>query len=519
MFLITSGAYISEDFMSEIGKLPPAFLPIGNKRLYRYQIESTRGYSDNIYLSIPEDYYMSESDADFLKRNNINIISVPLGLNLGQSIIYCWNATGKRFDNLRILHGDSLFAGIEYAEYDRISVDKNNGFYKRAVLTTSVSNKIVFYDEWVGNEKDVVSGYFSFSEPQVFFKGVIENQNNFVDGLSYYSETIGLEPVCAREWFDFGHINSFFRSRSSMTTQRVFNDMDITSKFVVKSSRQKKNIQAEVNWFESLPEGLKYYTPRLMSKSTYSDSASYKLEYLYLLPLNDLFVYGNLKSAAWYGLFGSCRTVYEEFKKNSPDKLLNLDNLDDIYLPKTIQRLTLFFEQTHDALPDFMNKEELFSIAEKSAEFIGSPSDEHVGICHGDFCFSNILYDSRTQAVKMIDPRGLDNKGALTIYGDCRYDLAKLYHSAIGLYDLILAECYSLDKNGQIKFFMTNEQKRVQGIFRQFFFTENPDLEREILAINVLLFLSMVPLHGDRPEAQKAMVANAKRLYIELLEF
>lgn len=519
MFLITSGAYISEDFMSEIGKLPPAFLPIGNKRLYRYQIEAVRKSSDDIYLSIPEDYSIPEADAEFFRSNNINIIPVPPGLNLGQSIIYCWNATGKRFDTLRILHGDSLFMGIDYSAFDQISIDKNKGFYKRAVLKDGVANKITFCDEWVGNDKDVVSGYFSFSEPQIFFKGVIENRNNFVAGLSYYSETVGLEPIRAHEWFDFGHINSFFRSRSSMTTQRVFNDMEITSRFVVKSSRQKINIQAEANWFESLPVDLKYYTPRLMSRESSVDSVTYKLEYLYLLPLSDLFVYGNLRGAAWYAILSSCKAVYDEFRKYAPETSLNPEQLNDIYLPKTLQRLTLFFEQSQADLPDFMDREKLFFMAEKAAEFIHPVAREHIGIAHGDFCFSNILYDNRLQKVKMIDPRGRDSANNLTIYGDCRYDLAKLYHSVIGLYDLILAECYTLDQGGQIKFFLSKEQKRVQGIFRQIFFADNPGLEQEILAINVLLFLSMVPLHSDRPAAQQAMVANALRLYRELQEY
>lgn len=36
--LIMSGGYIGTDMVAEFGMLPPAFLPVGNTRLYEYQI-------------------------------------------------------------------------------------------------------------------------------------------------------------------------------------------------------------------------------------------------------------------------------------------------------------------------------------------------------------------------------------------------------------------------------------------------------------------------------------------------
>ncbi|WP_251821349.1 hypothetical protein [Campylobacter jejuni] len=39
MILITSAKYSSSDFTLEFGKIPPSFLPLGNKRLYEYQME------------------------------------------------------------------------------------------------------------------------------------------------------------------------------------------------------------------------------------------------------------------------------------------------------------------------------------------------------------------------------------------------------------------------------------------------------------------------------------------------
>ena len=44
--LITSAAYADESICVELGRLPPAFLPIGNKRLYVHQIESIKHLLD-----------------------------------------------------------------------------------------------------------------------------------------------------------------------------------------------------------------------------------------------------------------------------------------------------------------------------------------------------------------------------------------------------------------------------------------------------------------------------------------
>ncbi|WP_147287306.1 hypothetical protein [Moraxella bovis] len=40
---------------------------------------------------------------------------------------------------------------------------------------------------------------------------------------------------------------------------------------------------------------------------------------------------------------------------------------------------------------------------------------------------------------------------------------------------------------------------------------------RDIVAPTILLFLSMLPLHSDKPYRQEAMLANVLRLYYQYL--
>ncbi|MBT8154521.1 hypothetical protein KMP13_11550 [Epibacterium ulvae] len=158
-------------------------------------------------------------------------------------------------------------------------------------------------------------------------------------------------------------------------------------------------------------------------------------------------------------------------------------------------------------------------IAEEMIEIIRNVPKRPASVLHGDFCFSNILYNSRTRRVRVIDPRGHIDSFGTTIGGDCRYDMAKLSHSVVGWYDLIIAgrfECrVSHGQTLGFDFAFENAQRYTWMVER---------LERlsvtgiafdapEIRALTILLFLSMLPLHGDQPTRQMAFLANALRLY------
>ena len=68
MILICSGAYVEQDLTVEVGRIPPAFLPIGNKRLYEYQVELLSSYGAEIYLSIPASYDIPRYDLEKFKQ-------------------------------------------------------------------------------------------------------------------------------------------------------------------------------------------------------------------------------------------------------------------------------------------------------------------------------------------------------------------------------------------------------------------------------------------------------------------
>ncbi|MDL0096179.1 capsular biosynthesis protein, partial [Campylobacter ovis] len=84
-------------------------MPIGNKRLYEYQVKLFNSLNEKIVLSLPQSFALEQADKDRLKQLSVDIIFVPDNISLGESIIYCLNMLMPLNENIRILHGDTYF--------------------------------------------------------------------------------------------------------------------------------------------------------------------------------------------------------------------------------------------------------------------------------------------------------------------------------------------------------------------------------------------------------------------------
>ena len=122
---------------------------------------------------------------------------------------------------------------------------------------------------------------------------------------------------------------------------------------------------------------------------------------------------------------------------------------------------------------------------------------------HGDYCFSNILFDMNSFICRLIDPRGRIHDQ--TIYGDPRYDIAKLRHSVVGGYDFIVHGLFNLNEKEncfEIKKTQPYFQTQLTQIFDEYTIKYGYNLD-EIKLIEALLFTSMIPLHKDNIQRQK----------------
>ena len=131
-------------------------------------------------------------------------------------------------------------------------------------------------------------------------------------------------------------------------------------------------------------------------------------------------------------------------------------------------------------------------------------------IIHGDLFFGNMFYDVNSNILKVIDPRG--SYGDIrSIYGDIRYDIAKLNHSINGKYDFIVNRLYAFElqnfDNNEFSYIIyDNDQHRIiNELFNDKLKNYNFNL-KEINIITACLFLSMIPLHKENFNNQKALL-------------
>ena len=514
MILIASGAYVTSEFQVELGQIPPCLLPIGNKKLIELQHQAlTQAFPDQeISISLPESYQISEFESKLLERLKIKAIFIPDSFTLTESLLYIINTDEKikRNEVFYLLHGDTYISDFSLLKKpDILTISNSSDSYNWEVVHNTIEHALVW------------SGFFSFSSISFLIKSLTLNKNNFVDAVKYYNERYHLEKIKISNWFDVGHNNTYFSSRANITTQRAFNDLNIKEGVVRKSGQPSIKIQAEAYWFENIPAKLKKYIPVLIEHGEKDCQYFYCLEYLPYMPLNELYVHGKNEILQWNNIFHKL----SEYLNISIDPTLNLDDIkkdsQQLYVDKSKKRFCDYIESVKGVNLDniFIYKNmKLPSLGEILEDCINKTSnlDYVCGILHGDLCFSNILYDSRGDRIKVIDPRGLYYKNEFSIYGDLKYDFAKLTHSVIGLYDFIISGNYKIEEtaNGSIELIFDIDS-RVKSIQESFFdkFKLQKISVTDIMPLVVLLFMSMLPLHADRPDRQKAMFYNALRLY------
>src|SRR5574344_1167295 len=518
MLIINSANYVISELQNEIGKIPPVFLPIGNKKFLSFQINEIRSFLPNekdIYVSLPLSYNLNEQEKILLNQLEVKPIFIEEGNSLGISLIYILNSIGNYDSQLYLLHGDTLLKEVPY-EKNCICISHTFSDYEwKYYKKTQKSNYI-----WCG--------FFSISSIKKFLSCLASNHGDFVKSVEKYSEETNTKYLNINKWYDIGHVNTYFNTRTIITTERTFNSLSIKDGIVWKSGSLNKKITAEFSWFKNLPVRLKKYTPQLIDYGYKNNQPYYETEYLSLLPLNEIFVHGKKSPASWskiidliFSFMQACRENCEIKDSKEIENIIKSSN--KMFNEKTIQRLQEYVNKN----PEFnLNKpvvydgKTLLSTIEIAEICINNALKLPIinSIMHGDLCFSNIMYDSKSENIKVIDPRGLDIDGNLSIYGNQIYDISKVTHSIIGMYDFIIADYYNLVENDNIGIKISfNEDERLNDIKSNYLkhsLINNLSIN-ELISPTILLFLSMLPLHADKPMRQKAMLANAYKLFYE----
>lgn len=507
MILITSAQYVESDLRVEVGRIPPVALPVGNRVLLSFQLEKFQAFrrpGELLQLSLPEDFTPNSYLLELFQKYDVTVTYVPLSLGLAESVLYAMNSHPQFLDRVVILHGDTL---AEEFPDDEDCV----------ALTPAPSE----YD-WepdVAAPHKVWAGFFAFASAPLLSQSLVRNMSDFVAGVREYGETRPPTTPLLRGWRDFGHVHTYFDSRSMISTARSFNSLSIRDGIVRKTSSMPGKMEREFLWFEALPLSLRPFTPAYYGRL---DDGGYALEFLPQCPLNEVFVHGRLEQGRWGVIFASFAAWFRVAREGGHSNHSALNSRRFLLETKTHERFSSFCD-SQGFNPDLqvsLNGRRVGSAADIIADCLNRARRLPLvpGFLHGDLCLSNTFFDTRASRLRVLDPRGTAD-GVHS--GDLVYDLAKLAHSILGLYDEIIAGGFTIaegPERGSYSFTVEtpdNYDRIIQQFVEFRFLPEVATID--VVPVMVLLFFSMLPLHADNPARQRALLLNAFRCYSDFV--
>lgn len=537
--IIPSAVLVPQELQT-IGKLPAIIYPVNQRIVFDYLADQYAHdgrkirvvcyeQADEVFRRLRK-YKLPGLEVEKLNRLEdlgysvycaIENCDTPVIINFADTIVM--SGAGQ-------LKGDSFFYASDYLSDTWTFYEEEGG------RITTVYDKT---DDFCSTPKgNLFAGVFRLECTAYFrecleaaFAGYEEKISTFYYALKKYSQRYPLTPVLAREWFDIGHVDKYYDSRLAVKA-REFNHIEIDRArgILRKTSEDKEKFINEIYWYLKLPADVEYVRPRIFSYSTNYNSPYVSMEYYAYHTLHELFLYGDLGRHQWENIFHCIRFMCNDFGKYRVEGNGIRQSLEDMYLTKTIWRFDLlkkdkrfvtFFE--NDIQVNGVRFRPLSQIVRILQSEIPKRlyNVDHFTIIHGDLCFANIMVDNNFSFIKVIDPRG--RFGNYDIYGDFRYELAKLFHSMDGKYDFIIKDLFDLTydlKNTRIDFKI---QERMLGydifeVFTEVFRIEIGDNMQEIELIEALLFLSMIPLHGESLEHQLAMLGTGLEIMDRVMD-
>ena len=353
-------------------------------------------------------------------------------------------------------------------------------------------------------------------------RGLLENALKSVDQVTDLLSVVEVihawQPwsFVASPWIDCGHEAHYYESRARLTGSRSFNAVQIDSQLglIRKSSAAKSKLAREVKFMQGLPPEIAIYFPRIIATEGPPDALdAYSMEYYGYPTIAEYQLYWDLSSETWGRVFKSLERSLQSFR--SFPFSIGPQLHQSFYLDKTLQRVEAYRSQAPQNL--FTGPLQLNGVSLRGWDELAPLlplavgqlyREEDICIMHGDFCFNNILFDVLSGVVRLIDPRGSMVESHPAIYGDRKYDLAKLCHSSLGHYDYLVNGLYDLQRASpgqyELQVRLRPNAQMMARLTRNLLTRQQASFD-EIQLITGLLFVSMVPLHEDSASRQQAL--------------
>ena len=346
------------------------------------------------------------------------------------------------------------------------------------------------------------------------------------DLLQFYRAKMPMSVLVTDKWLDFGHFEKYQTSKKRLLEARHFNSLEFNDLLgtITKRSDRVEKFCDEVRWQLTLPKNLQVLFPRIVDYELSTANPFVTMEYFGYQTVAEIWLYASFRPNVLEKIIAKLWQIALLFRQER--RPVALACYQQIYIQKTESRIAAL--QEHSAFfkalfakPEVMvNGRRLCNwSAIQTRVFAKVPAlyrEADNCLIHGDYCFSNILFDINNGIVRLLDPRG---GWGLQAFGDFKYDLAKLRHSIHGDYDFIVNDlvqvAYSEESLPHIRYRIL-KAPHLQAVSRYFdgLIAQQFDLG-EIQLIEGLLFLSMLPLHANDRQRQLVMYAKAMEMLNE----
>ena len=543
--LIPSALLVPPDMRNKFGELPTALFPLGNKTMIERLYDKYKDIVDIIYIVVKRKQLLI-NDYINSKKLPIRIIELDELRDLGYTIQYGIEFIIRQeplVDYVYVNFADSLLD-------EPIPVDNNDFIYyvtgmstdewtyfreKQGKIEIILDKCLVGGDTSLGDVSNIFVGVFGFTNPHYFlellkqYSNVQSDMDTFYQAIFTYSQEYPFTILHSQNWFDVGHSDNYSKATTSVAA-RSFNSIEIDEQrgILKKRSENKEKLVNEIRWYLRIPNKLQYLLPRVYDYSLDLTDPYVSMEYYGYHTLHESLVFGDLPLVKWQAIFQKLLFAINDMGKFTVtgERIQFEAALRDIYLQKTFDRLDMmrnepdfhsFFENTitingkeYRSLNEYLKM--LPQLIEKLVVYTFTGQ---FNIIHGDLCFANILIEDTYDFIRVIDPRG--KFGTFDIYGDGRYELAKLMHTLEGKYDFIIEDMFDIDVIGNtIEYHVHKQIDNITNVFLDVF-RESIDNIQAVRLIEATLFLSMIPLHSDYKQRQFAMLATGVMLLEQVI--
>jgi hypothetical protein len=509
VLILAAGSIKHKFSFIKFGFSSPALLPINTRTVSSYIIDFYLQREDlRVNLVINEKDFSNVLEELIYYKDKINFILVKETI----SVIETLDIALDKIDS----DSDDVIVNI----VTTIPVDfiPKDCFFISDEILEAKDYSVVFDGKFYYKGSEIHRGYA--------FTGVFRTKKDLIkraiskvgykNDLMYVVEALSdkLKPIHTK-WIDVGHEINYNRARNLLISSRSFNSIQIIEgkSLLIKRSKSKK-IKDEADFVSLLPSDMQIYFPRILKSS----ENQIIMEYYGYPTLAEYMLYWDLDELYWNQIFKSIERLLDEFYEYRCS--IGFEDHIAFYYNKTIKRIEEFKEQMKKINLDFIF-DDYITINEKKFKNLESLDKEikckirdlynknDFCIMHGDLCFNNILYDIYSHIIRVIDARGSfgELKG---IYGDRKYDVAKLTHSVIGQYDYIVNNIFKVKIEDNKIFYWIPRRKNYE-------YLKNLNLKLiekynysydDIIFLVGLIFVSMTPLHNDNIDRQIVMYAH-----------